>query len=393
MTFSRWSRYAARRLFPFKTPAAKESKEDALVALDYETRLPPGSTVKMNAGQRTARRVAARNGILHTRPAPDKARLTDDLPAKLSRDTVCSFCLHYLPQPSRRHAATAAAISETSEPSLPPPSRAPREAATAPSPQKAFTLRASTVVSRPPVLTRDLTPFEKSFYLYQKRLNERLVLPFTRYFYYKKGTPADLEWKRKYKVRRTAARDIGVYDAYSDEGWNDEVLVGDQLREPLTTIDALVRDAEGRPIVDLPESPEKVEALEPGQQIIAGSRDTTKLEVEKPASRVTGADEAGDLASLNRKLDRTLYLVVKNEEGVWRFPEDRVYGKESLRQVSQASIRGGGRVVLTSGAGRRETADPILRHQYEHLGRCQSPYWMVHGTLPQARSVKLSAEW
>ncbi|RAL60556.1 hypothetical protein DID88_009752 [Monilinia fructigena] len=81
--------------------------------------------------------------------------------------------------------------------------------------------------SRPPLLTESATPFEKAFYLYQKRLNERLVLPFTRYFYHKKDQPADIEWKARVKERNgVAARDIGGYRAYGEEGWNDEVVIG-----------------------------------------------------------------------------------------------------------------------------------------------------------------------
>lgn len=81
-------------------------------------------------------------------------------------------------------------------------------------------------------------------------MNERLALPFTRYFYYKKDTQADVEWKRNAKVRKTASRDIGVYSGYGDEAWNDELLVGDETAEPRNQVDALIRDAEGKDIVE-----------------------------------------------------------------------------------------------------------------------------------------------
>jgi hypothetical protein len=55
--------------------------------------------------------------------------------------------------------------------------------------------------------------------------------------------------------------------------------------------------------------------------------------VERPSPRITEADRAGDVSTLNRKLDRTLYLLIKNKEGRWRFPEDRIYGRENLHQV------------------------------------------------------------
>jgi len=205
---------------------------------------------------------------------------------------------------------------------------------TAKEPAKAYRLLASPVLSRPPLITRDLISFEKAFYLYQKRLNERLALPFTRYFYYKKGTPGDLEWKRKIKSRKTSARDIGVYDAYGREGWNDEVLVGDKSGEMGSIVEALVRDAEGKSIVEEKSDAESKDS-EGGLVRTAERqrRELHKVEVEKPMPRITEADEQNDLRSLSRKLDRTLFLLVKTNRGFWRFPEDRVCGRENLNQV------------------------------------------------------------
>jgi large subunit ribosomal protein L46 len=60
-----------------------------------------------------------------------------------------------------------------------------------------------------------------------------------------------------------------------------------------------------------------------------------KVELVKPMPRVTEADQAGDEKSLNRLLQRTLYLLVKDAKGAWQFPTaswDAVK-KESLREV------------------------------------------------------------
>jgi len=191
-------------------------------------------------------------------------------------------------------------------------------------PQPSFRLSAGVVLSRPPQITRDLTSFEKAYFFYQRRLNERLVLPFTRYFYFKKGTPADLEWKRKQKERQTAARDIGVYNAYSKEGWHDELLVGASESEPEKQLEAIIKDAEVPGIAneELGES-----SVEP---------------VEKPMPRVTEADKAGDEKSLNRKLQNTLYLIVKGSEGRWSFPTSGLVGKENLHEAAE-------RILVQSG--------------------------------------------
>ncbi|KAK5128065.1 hypothetical protein LTR85_005182 [Meristemomyces frigidus] len=272
----------------------------------------------MNAGKKSARRVVGSNG------AP----------------TICTSCRHRLSHQPRRHAATAAAVAEE-QASQPPPSQTKQHVppVTAKAPAKAYRLLASPVLSRPPLLTRELTNFEKAYYLYQKRLNERLAQPFSRYFYYKKGTPGDVEWKRKARVRQTAARDVGVYNAYGEEGWNDEVLVGDRTAEPESVVDALIRDAEGKNIVD----DQPVGDADKGGEAVTGDatvgegqrRELQKIEVERPMPRITEADRANDVRSLNRKLDRSLYLLVKNKAGRWRFPEDRVYGRENLHQAAE----------------------------------------------------------
>ena len=224
--------------------------------------------------------------------------------------SICTSCLNAL---QRRQASTAVATELSPEPIQPsrhPPITIPNTA-----PQHVYSIKAGIVLSRPPVITRDLTSFEKAFYFYQRRLNERLALPFTRYFYYQKDTPADIDWKRKIKERLTPARDIGVYNAYSKEGWNDELLVGAKESEPHEQVEALLKDA----------------IVEEGDD---GSGSGTRPEaVEKPMPRVTDADRQGDLRSLNRALMRTLYLVVQGQDGAWRFPYGGLIGKESLKRV------------------------------------------------------------
>lgn len=178
-----------------------------------------------------------------------------------------------------------------------------------------FTLKAGIVLSRPPQITRDLTPFEKAFYFYQRRLNERLALPFTRYFYFKRGTPADEDWKRKYKERTTASRDIGKYNAYTKEAWNDELLLGAVESEPDHQVEMLLRDAE---VVTTTSSE---------------GNTTKKVDIQRPSPRVTEADKANDEKSLNRLLQRTLYLLVQTKEGYWKFPSSHIGLDENLRGV------------------------------------------------------------
>jgi large subunit ribosomal protein L46 len=184
-------------------------------------------------------------------------------------------------------------------------------------------LRAGVVLSRPPQLTRDLTSFEKAFFLYQKRLNERLALPFTQYFYYRKGTPSLIDWKKKIAERKTPARDIGRYNPYLEDGWHDEVLIGAQEGEPEHMMDALLKDVEV-PVVNKFQTEE------------AKLEEANKDLIQRPMPRVTEADNSGDQKSLNRLLSRTLYLLVKGKEGQWQFPTDALMGRESFQLVCNA---------------------------------------------------------
>lgn len=229
-----------------------------------------------------------------------------------SGHSVCRSCRDSI---SRSYATAAAAAVQTEDQGaqhIPPVAQA--------LPSTSYAVNAGIVLSRPPQITRDLHPFESAYFLYQRRLNERLALPFTRYFYFKKRTPADLEWKRKMKQRLTPARDIGRYKGYGDEAWNDELLVGAKESEFEWQVERLIEDAEQ-------DGKEAGAAEQPGAKVIE------REAVDRPMPRATEADKKGDVKSLNRALQRTLYLLVKNKEGKWQFPQDRLQD-EHLHGVS-----------------------------------------------------------
>ena len=57
------------------------------------------------------------------------------------------------------------------------------------------------------------------------------------------------------------------------------------------------------------------------------------------ASRKTEADEKNDTKSIHRKLDKSLFLVIKNEKNFWTLPMlDNVQG-ESLRQTADRALK------------------------------------------------------
>ncbi|QMW31827.1 hypothetical protein G4B84_007208 [Aspergillus flavus NRRL3357] len=235
-------------------------------------------------------------------------RIASVLRPSIADPKVCRSCQETL---VRRNYSSAAA-----QPSSESTSTA---TTTFPVVKPVYTINAGVALSRPPQITRDLSQFEKAYYFYQKRLNERLALPFTKYFYFKRGTPADEDWKRKIRERQTAARDIGKYNAYSKDAWNDELLVGAVEAEPEHQVEMLVQDAEAT--------------------VNATSQDTSKKEeIPRPFPRVTEADQKNDQRSLNRALQRTLYLLVQTKEGYWRLPSSPVEQDETLRLAAERTL-------------------------------------------------------
>ncbi|TKX24363.1 hypothetical protein C1H76_3469 [Elsinoe australis] len=321
----------------------------------------------MSSSARTARRALFQSGMFIS-PLHPGPKLTQ--PERPSLDSICLQCRLQI-----RRASTATATAPQTKATSPSTTSAP------PKPQQAYRIVSSIVLSRPPILTRPLHPFEKAYHLYNRRLNERLALPFTRHFYYKKGTPGDGEWKRKIRARLTPSRDVGVYSAYGEEAWNDEVLVGDRTGDEESVIEEVIRDAEGS--FDTPatkprvgqEPPRKEEQVVAGEEAVEGEglksaeeefqalTQAKKEPVPRPYARETEADRKGDVRSLNRRLERTLYLLVKNKEGRWVFPGDAVKGKEGLHQAAE-------RVIVQAGGINMNTwvvgNAPIGWHQFEY---------------------------
>jgi large subunit ribosomal protein L46 len=231
--------------------------------------------------------------------------------------SICRSCRDSI---SRNYASAAAATKADDHTAqhIPPVAETSR--------QTSYGINAGVVLSRPPQLTRDLHPFEAAYFLYQRRLNERTALPFTRYFYYKKDSPADLEWKRKIKQRLTPAREIGRYKGYGEEAWNDEVLVGANESDFQWQVERLLEDAEQTGA----ENP----VAEGGEQpaVVSTRKKVDHEPVERPMPRVTEADVKNDVKSLNRMLQRTLYLLVQNKDGKWTFPQAALE-QETLRAV------------------------------------------------------------
>ncbi|QSL64762.1 hypothetical protein MERGE_002064 [Pneumocystis wakefieldiae] len=148
-------------------------------------------------------------------------------------------------------------------------------------PPRLYRILAATVLLRSPVITEEKTPFEKAYYAYQRQLNERLAAPFPVDFYFKKGSLAEKKWleNEANKAKNKSFSD-DIYSELQDEKAN----------------------------IALP--------------------------------RETEADRKGDLRSLERKLDKTLYLLVKKprEEHCWQFPQGVVTDEDVLHTAAERSL-------------------------------------------------------
>ncbi|KAK4239629.1 39S mitochondrial ribosomal protein L46-domain-containing protein [Achaetomium macrosporum] len=266
-----------------------------------------------------------------------------------------------LPLIARRYyaAETASASVSSSQTTIPPPpvtSSSETESATATDPLR-YKIKSSLILTRPPLLTREQTPFESAFYLYQKRLNERLTAPFCSKFYFKKDTAADLDWRIKLRERHgVPAKDIGRYNPRGRMAWNDEVLVGSKTSDPQEVVDRLLADAE-------------VRVSEDGEPIAPEER----VPVERPMPRRTEADEKNDVRRLDRKLDRTLYLVVRKGEGedaVWEFPGAIVPTQETLHETAARALAEAAGVNMNTWiVGRVPVAHHIVKPVFREDGK------------------------
>jgi large subunit ribosomal protein L46 len=143
-------------------------------------------------------------------------------------------------------------------------------------------IKAGVVITRRPIILRDLTPIEAAYSRYREERDAQSTLPFQHDFYFKKGSLAEKEF---FKAR-------GLKQAHN------------------------LDDSEG------------IDTEEDG--LVKCFADPTEIFSE----RTTEADGKNDLTSLNRKLQNHLFLVVKSKESdKWHFPTENVTKQEFLHEV------------------------------------------------------------
>ncbi|KAG2223081.1 hypothetical protein INT45_008929 [Circinella minor] len=156
---------------------------------------------------------------------------------------------------------------------------------------------ASVILSRAPQITRDSTSFEKAYFDYKEKIERQNATTFPTEFYFKKGSLAERRWKEEEAARR---------------------------------------DAMSNSQTSLTEAAAKTQAQLEQNDTAAASMN----KVEK-ASRLTEADIKKDVKSLDRALQRTLYLVVHKPEDTqhpWQFPQGQIDSAEYLHEAAERQL-------------------------------------------------------
>ncbi|KAL7798462.1 39S mitochondrial ribosomal protein L46 domain-containing protein [Trichoderma ceciliae] len=266
-----------------------------------------------------------------------------------SSPTLCTRCATTFSAASTRF-YSAATVTEVKESVSGTPLHPPISSTTTPYP---YDIRSGLILTRPPLLTRPLHPFENAFFFYQKRLEERLNTPFITSIYFKPDTAAQLDWSLKVQERGgTVAKELGTYHGKNSKAWDDELKIGDPLSAQYNVLNSLLKDAAARVSDDA--------------EIIAPE---DVVPVERPMERLSEADKKNDVRRLNRQMEKTLYLVVKGADG-WGFPTD-ILKDENLHE--------GAKRVLDQAAGVNMNTWLVGRVPVAHL--VQEPVLDANGEV------------
>ncbi|CCE85877.1 Piso0_005513 [Millerozyma farinosa CBS 7064] len=173
---------------------------------------------------------------------------------------------------------------------------------------KPSSISSTLLLSRNPIITADIPKFEDQYFKYQNELWRRLMWTFPKWFYYRVGTLSEQRF-----------RELNKRPLYNNP--NIEYPTGrPEIRQE--------RDRRFKQEVILPKTYEENKGSE-DEEAAANTSMSRKI---TPNSRTTKADESGDYSSLERKLARTLYLVI-NDGKSWKFPNFSLQSTEAVKPL------------------------------------------------------------
>ncbi|CAI5759965.1 unnamed protein product [Candida verbasci] len=185
------------------------------------------------------------------------------------------------------------------------------------------------ILSRLPVITTELSKFEKLFYKYQEELWRRLMWTFPKWFYFNQGTLAELRYKQlnkgsmSYDPKILYPRGIPDLKQGRDRRFRQYI----KAPKPYKEIDELSQEQ----IKEIEEQKLKNN----GEELINKDDLTRKI---IPNQRVTKADLNKDDKSLERRLERTLYLIIKVNDS-WILPTfENEKNSTSLHELAESGL-------------------------------------------------------
>ncbi|ODQ66113.1 hypothetical protein NADFUDRAFT_46647 [Nadsonia fulvescens var. elongata DSM 6958] len=176
-------------------------------------------------------------------------------------------------------------------------------------------IRAGLILSRTPIVTPEVKPFEESYYNYQQELERRLMWTFPKSFYFKKGSMAEHKFNLAQKKPIQSVKGV-----FYERGIPD-IKLGRERRFKQEVVIPLAEE----------------EGADSGSANGADIDSVARRIMPEP--RITEADKSNDVASLSRKLDRTLYLIIKQQK-TWKFPSFSLEGDvELLHEAAERGLR------------------------------------------------------
>ncbi|KAJ1723009.1 hypothetical protein LPJ53_002627 [Coemansia erecta] len=160
-------------------------------------------------------------------------------------------------------------------------------------------VRAGVLLQRDPIITQQTSGFEAASDRYFEWLHYISAEKFPRDFFFKKGSSAEAKWME--------LEDMRASEWYFDKSSKPEFK------------------SVKRAVVD--------------EDAEAGDVDEVVSRTIEVQPRETEADKKGDVKSLERKLDRTLYLLVKDSDGKWELPAGTVAEDEVLLDAAKRSLK------------------------------------------------------
>ncbi|KAJ2476555.1 hypothetical protein IWW56_004847 [Coemansia sp. RSA 2131] len=221
-------------------------------------------------------------------------------------------------------------------------------------------VRAAVVLQRDPIVTQQAAKFEAAADQYFGWLDYMTADKFPRDFFFKPGSSAENRWLEQDQERALE--------------WH---FGGSRPKRPVTK----------KPINEDPDAEEAED-----DWMVSAVRQTVEVQ-----PRETHADAINDCLSLERKLDRTLYLIVRDAQGRWAFPQGDVRDDEVLHEAARRGLRdtcGSGMSVWTVGCGpighhvtNEHTAFFVKAHILAGKAEAKEYKWVTREELSEAVSA------